>query len=281
MLSTILNTTFSLAPATATPASNSIATKAASSASKNSDKGKASTPSSSSKAQKPEGAKPEKLVDGYFLRQECQAGGLFDVKACTQGLRLDSHAGIEYLFRPKEDVVAVCNHGSKVYWSGPLANWKPPMQKASYFRRSSYADLQLEKTESQTFMGVAVNKQTLKSKQQYRKNDHLTPEEKQELTGAEIITTSAIVDNLKPLSQALSLVYAVPVPEGLPLQVVYTNRKGATRRDLRTLELMKSKVKLSEFLIPPGYTRLEKVEDAYGGSADSLKEMLEGLTGGH
>lgn len=225
--------------------------------------------------------KSEKLVDGYFLRQECQAGGQFDVKACAQGLRLDSHAGIEYLFRPKEDVVAVCNHGSKVYWSGPLANWKPPMQKASYFRRSAYADLKLEKMESQTFMGVAVNKQTLKSKQQFRRNDHLTPEEKQELTGAEIITTSAIADDLKPLSQALSLVYAVPVPEGLPLQVVYTNRKGTTRHDLRTLELTKSKVKPSEFLIPPGYTRLEKVEDAYGGSADSLKEMLEGLTGGH
>lgn len=155
------------------------------------------------------------------------------------------------------------------------------MQKASYFRRASYGDLKLEKTESQTFMGVPASKQTLKTKQKFRSGGNLSPEEKQELTNAEVITTSVLSDDLKPLSEALSLIYAVPVPDGLPLEVVYNNRKGTTRHDLKTLELTKIKVKPSEFLAPSGYARMDKVEDAYGGSADSLKEMLEGLTGGH
>ena len=226
-------------------------------------------------------AKSEKLVDGYVIRQNSQVGGRFDVTTYPQAVKILSHAGIEYVFRPKENVAVLCNTTSRVYWSGSIANWKPPMQKASYFRRATYGELKLEKSESASFMNVSANKKTFKTKKVFQPKARLDPDEKAELISAEITTSSALADDLKPLAEVLSLVYAVPVSEGLPLQSIYTNRKGTTRYDLQTLELTKAKVAPSAFDIPPGYKRMNKIEDAYSGSADSVKQMLEELGESH
>jgi hypothetical protein len=282
-LGLLAGTRFFLPAATAAPSGSSVVRASASSGGKAAVNSSASSTGSKtsplSASSKPVPAKPDKLVDGYLIRQNSQAGGRFEVTVSPQGVKIGSHAGIDYLFRTKENVAILCNHGSKVYWSGPIAKWKPPMQKASYFRRSTYGDMKIEKSESETFMNVAATKQLFKAKQVFQPKARMTPDEKAELVSAEIITSTALVDDLKPLSEALSLVYAVPVADGLPLQAVYTNRKGTTRYDLKTLELTKTKVKPSEFVAPSGYKRMEKIEDAYTGSSDSVKQMLEELGG--